>query len=124
MGLTDSVKRVQERATSLVRLQAELAQLEVRKKAARLGVGAGLAAAAGLLLLFGVGFAFAAAAAALALTLSLWASLLIVAGAIVVVAGALGIAAMRLFRSGPPVPERAVEEGKRTVRTLRGNGQP
>jgi hypothetical protein len=125
VGLTDSLKRVQERAATLAKLQAELAQLEVKKKATRLGVGAGLVAAAGVLLLFALGFGFAAGAAALDRELSLWAALLIVAGAILLVAGVLGIAAMRMFRSGtPPVPERAVEEGKRTVQTLRGNGRP
>jgi hypothetical protein len=125
VGLTDSLKRVQQRAAALVRLEAELAQLEVKKKATRLGVGIGLAAAAALLLLFAIGFAFAAGAAALALELPVWASLLIVAGAIVLFAGFLGMAALKLFKGGtPPVPERAVEEGKRTVQTLRGNGRP
>ena len=123
--LADSLMRVKERAAALVRLNAELAQLEVRRKATRIGIGVGLVAAAGLMLLFALGFAFAGAAAGLDTQLPLWASLLVVAGAIVLVAGGLGAAAVQLLRGGgAPVPRQAVEEGKKTIESLRGNGRP
>ena len=123
--LADSLMRVKERATALARLNAELAQLEVKRKATRIGIGVGLVAAAGLLLLFSLGFAFAGAAAAIDTQLPLWASLLVVAGAIVLVAGGLGAAAAQLLRGGgAPVPTQAVEEGRKTIVALRGDGRP
>src|SRR6478672_11294793 len=47
-GLGATAKDVAERASALVRLELELATLELKKKATNLGVGAGLGVAAAL----------------------------------------------------------------------------
>jgi succinyl-CoA synthetase beta subunit len=65
-GLGSAAKEVAEHASALARLELELAQLELKRKAGELGAGAGLAVAAGLLALYAVGFLFATVAAGLA----------------------------------------------------------
>ena len=107
----------------LATLNLELAKLEGKQKATALGLAGGLAAGAVVLVFYAIGFAFAAAAAGLAEALSLWLSLLIVAGVILVVAVILGFVAMRSARkASPPQPSQAVEEAEWTLKTLRGNG--
>ena len=76
MGLL--AKQVAERASSIARLEVELASMEVKKKLALLGAGIGLLAAAAAVLLYGIGFLFATIAAGLATFLPFWLSLLIV----------------------------------------------
>jgi hypothetical protein len=119
-GLGGVVAAVAHRARSLARLEAELAVAELRAKAKPLGAGAALFAATAVAALFGLGFALAAGAAALALALPLWAALLIVAGALLALAGVLGAVALATVRrASPPVPERAVAEAKRTAVALK-----
>lgn len=119
-GLGAAVRSVSEHAVALARLEVRLAKEELRAKASRLGGAAGLAAAAALLALFAVGFVLAAAAAGLDEVLPLWASLLVVGGAIAAVAGVLVALALGLARKArPPVPEQAIDEVKQTTRALR-----
>jgi magnesium-transporting ATPase (P-type) len=120
-GVHAAVHEVTERARRLARLEAELAALELRRKIGELGVGAVLIAAAGVLALFGLGFLLATAAAALALVVHTWLALLIVAGALLLIAGiGLAVGLSRLKRGVPPVPEQAIEEAKRTGAALSG----
>jgi len=115
-----TAKEVAERASAITRLELELAQLELKRKVAALGLGTGLVAGAAVFGLYAVGFGLAAAAAGLATALDLWLALLIVAGAVLLVAGVLGaIGASRLRSATPPVPTRAIEEAKRTTDALR-----
>ena len=73
--------------------------------------------------LFALGFGLAAAAAALALVLPMWASLLIVCGALVLLAAILLFAGLGAIKKGaPPVPEQAIREAKLTTEALR-NGR-
>lgn len=65
-GVVTLVHEVAERASALARLEAELASLELRRKAASLGAGGALIACALLLSLFALGFLFATIAAAFA----------------------------------------------------------
>jgi membrane protein len=118
-GLGDAAKQVAERASTIARLEARLAAVELKQKLASLTLGIALGLGAAILVLFGLGFLLASAAAGLATALPLWASLLIVGGALVLVAGALGLAALKLFRSGTPVPEQALAEAKLTKEALR-----
>jgi hypothetical protein len=75
-----------------------------------------------VLLLYAIGFAFAAAAVGLNETVSLWLSLLIVAGAILMVGAVLALLAVRFARkASPPVPTQAIDEAKRTVKTIRSH---
>ncbi len=122
-GVGAAAKQVAEHASALARLELELAALELKQKAVSLGLGVGLLVGAGIVALFMVGFALAAAAAAIATVLSTWLSLLIVTGALGLLAGTLGLLALgRIDKGTPPLPEQAIEEAKRTTEVLRTNG--
>ena len=123
-GLGATVKSVSERASSLVRLELELAALELKRKVSSLAVGIGLALTAAVLLVFALGFGLATIAAGIATAVAWWLALLIVTVGIVLVAGLLGFLGMRSIKKGtPPVPEQAIEEAKLTTEALKGNGR-
>jgi hypothetical protein len=123
-GLGESAKGVAEHASTLVRLEMELAALELKRKVSALGIGIGLALGAAVLLVFGLGFGLATIAAGIATALPWWAALLIVTAGIVLVAAILGLLGMRLIQKGsPPVPEQAIAEAKLTTEALKGNGR-
>src|ERR1041385_1598110 len=86
-GLGGAAKQVPEHASSIARLEIELAILELRKKVTSLGIGIALALGAALFGLFMFGFLFATIAAALATFLATWLALLIVTLALGVLAG-------------------------------------
>jgi hypothetical protein len=116
-----AVQEVAEHARTLVRLEGELAALEVRQKIAAVGSGAALLVAGGMLALFGLGFLLATVAAALANVLATWLALLLVGGGLVLLAAVLLAAgASRLRRGVPPVPEQAIAEAKLTGAALTG----
>ena len=105
-GVVARVKAVKTRTQSLVQLNLELAKLEGKQKATAVGIAGGLAAVAGVLLVYAIGFAFAAIAAGLSEALSLWLSLLIVAGILVLGAAIAGFLAMRFARKASPRSRR------------------
>src|ERR1700692_662180 len=76
-GLGAAVKEVAERASSIVRLELELAAIELKRKIFSLGLGIAFAFVAAIMLLFVIGFAFATIAAALTTAVSTWLALLI-----------------------------------------------
>jgi Putative Actinobacterial Holin-X, holin superfamily III len=118
-----AAKRVSEHASAIVRLELELAALELKRKIVALGLGIGLAIGAAIFLRFMVGFAYATAAAALATVLPTWAALLIVTGILLFKAALLGILALGRIRKGtPPVPEQAIREAKLTTEALKSDG--
>jgi hypothetical protein len=123
-SLGASAKDVAEHASSLVRLELELAQLELKHKVTSLAVGIGLGVGAALLVFYALGFAFATIAAALATFLDTWLALLIVTVGLLAVAGVLGLLAKsRIERGTPPVPEQAIEEAKLTTAALKSDGR-
>jgi VIT1/CCC1 family predicted Fe2+/Mn2+ transporter len=123
-GLGAAVKEVAERASSIVRLELELAALELKRKVVSLGLGIGFAIGAAFMLLFMVAFAYAAAAAALTLVLPTWAALLVVTGILLLQAGLLGALAVNRIKKGtPPVPEQAIHEARLTTEALKSNGR-
>jgi uncharacterized membrane protein YqjE len=123
-GLGATVKSVSERASSLVRLELELAALELKRKVTSIAVGIGLALTAAVLLVFALGFGLATIAAGIATAVSWWLALLIVTAGIVLVAGLLAFLGVRAIKKGtPPVPEQALMEAKLTTEALKGNGR-
>jgi uncharacterized membrane protein YqjE len=123
-GLGALAKRVAEHASSLVRLELELAALEVKRKVTALAVGIGLGIAAAVLAVFALGFLFATVAAALATFLSTWLALLIVTVGLFVLTAVLGLVAVAKIKKGtPPVPEQAIHEAKLTTSALKSNGR-
>jgi membrane protein implicated in regulation of membrane protease activity len=120
----NAVKRASEHASQLARLELELAQLELKSKASKLSTGAALGAGAAVLALFGFGFGLAAIAVALSNVVDTWLALVIVFGALVLLAALLGLFARReLNKGGAPVPRQAVEEARRTTQVLKSNGR-
>jgi uncharacterized membrane protein YqjE len=123
-SLGTAVKQVSEHASAIVRLELELAALELKRKVASLGIGIGLAIGAALMLLFMLGFLYATIAAALALVMPWWAALLVVTGILLVMAAVLGVLALGRIKKGtPPVPEQAIREAKLTTEALKSNGR-
>ena len=122
-GLGAAAKQVAERASALVRLELELASLEIKQKLAALGLGIGLGVGAAVFGVFGLGFLFATLAAGLATFLAIWLALLIVTIVLLVTAGVLGLLALRAVKRGtPPVPQQAIQEAKLTTSALKSNG--
>jgi uncharacterized membrane protein YqjE len=121
-GLGALAKRVAEHASSLVRLELELAALEVKRKVTSLAVGIGLAVGAVIFGVFAIGFLFATVAAALATFLSTWLALLIVTLGLFVLTAVLGLVGVAKIKKGtPPVPEQAIHEAKLTTNALKHN---
>jgi putative superfamily III holin-X len=119
-GLGTAVKQVAEHASSLARLEVQLAAAEVQRKAKALALGIGLGAGAALFALFALGFALAAIAAAIAVALPTWAAILIVSAGTLVLATLLAVGALTFFKRGaPPIPEQAIEEAKRTAEVIK-----
>jgi len=119
-GVGAAAKDVAEHASSIARLELELAALELKKKVVSLGLGIGLGIGAALFGLFMLGFAFATVAAALATFLSTWLALLIVTAGLALLSGLLGMLALGRIRKGtPPVPEQAIREAKLTQAAIK-----
>ena len=117
------VHEVADRIRALVRLEAELAAIEVREKLATFASGIAALVAAAILGLFALGFGLATITAGLATFLDLWLALLLVtAGLILLAVVAALVGRMLLRRAGPPVPQRAIVEAKATTEVLKGNG--
>lgn len=122
-GLADAARHVADHATTILRLELRLAAQEVKRKTRALGVGVVLLLAAALLATLIVPLLLAAAVAALALVLPVWESFLIVAGALVLAVGPIGVAGLvALKRGSPPVPEQALKEARLTTEALK-NGR-
>lgn len=122
-GLGRAVKVVSERISSIVRLELQLASLELKGKVVALGVGIGFGVGAALFAVLGIGFVFATIAAALATFLPTWLALLIVTLFLFALTGVFGLLSARSIRKGtPPVPEQAIHEAKLTTTAIRGNG--
>jgi ABC-type multidrug transport system fused ATPase/permease subunit len=120
-GLFASARRVVAHIGALVRLERELARVELQRKGAMVGAGAALAIAAGVVLFFAVAFGLATIAAALALVVDWWLALLIVFAVLLLVVVVLLLVARTLLRKGSPLaPEQAIEEARLTKQVLRG----
>lgn len=122
-GVGAAAKQVAEHASSLAKLELELATFELKRKVTALGVGIGLGIGALVLGLFALGFLFATIAAALATFMPTWLALLVVSLFLLGLAALLGVLALGKVKKGtPPVPEQAIREAKLTTEALGGKG--
>ena len=118
-SLGTSAKEVVDHARTLVKLELELAKLELKRKLATLGIGIGLFVGAAVLSMFGVGFLLATIAAGLATFLPTWLALLIVTLMIFVVIGVLVQVGKRMVKKATPaLPEQAIAEAQLTKEVL------
>lgn len=123
VSLGMAAKQVAEHASTLARLEVELASLEIKQKLAALGLGIGLLAGGVAVGLYGIGFLFATITAGLATFLPVWLSLLIVTLFLFLVTGLLVLFGVRSVNRGkPPVPQQAIDEAKLTTQALKANG--
>jgi hypothetical protein len=123
-GVGQATKSVAEHASALVRLELELAALELKRKLISFAMGIGLVLGAVLFLLYALGFGLASAASGIATAVPMWGALLIVTGVLFVLTmllAAFGL--MALKRGTPPVPEQAIREAKLTTEALRDGHQ-
>jgi hypothetical protein len=118
--VSDAARNVADHASSVAKLELRLATVELKKKVAPFGIGIGLGAAAGLTAVFSLAFALSTIAAALATFLAWWLALLIVTVCLLVLAGLLGLLALRAIKKGsPPIPEQAIQEAKLTTAAIK-----
>jgi uncharacterized membrane protein YqjE len=119
---------VSERVSTLVREEIELAKAEISEKVSKLIKGSVVGLAAGTFAFLGLILLMHAVAWALNDLLfddSFWAGFLIEAGLFFALAVIAGLVAYRAVRAGaPPVPEMAIEEGKRIRQTLESSTTP
>lgn len=106
--------------SALIHDEIALAKAELRQDAKRAGIGGGAIGGAGVLALFALPvLSFAAAYGIHNAGLGLAWSFLIVGAAYLVIAGGLGLVAMRAFKRVKP-PQRSIASTKETVATLKG----
>lgn len=103
----------------IIRGEVALAKAEVTSGAKVVGKGAGLLAGAALLGLLGTVLVLHALSWLLAEWLPVWAGYLIVAVIVLVGAAVLGLLGRKALQGARPTPERAIDQGRQTIRTLR-----
>jgi hypothetical protein len=119
-GLSSAAKEVADRASTIAKLEFELAALELKRKVGSLAIGIGLGAGAAIFALFGLAFLLASVGAALALAMSTWLALLVMFVILLALAGGLGMLALGAIRKAtPPLPEQAIREAKLTTDALK-----
>lgn len=122
-SIASAIQEITEKTQLLVKDEIELARTEVELKVKALGKGAAIGAAAGvfvlgalLMLLFG--FAWLAFYA-LPFDNSVFVGFFFVAGVLLILAAIAGLVAKRFLSKGsPPVPQMAIDEGKKIQETV------
>ena len=115
------VSQLSTQLPELIRSELRLAQAEVAEKGKRAGVGIGMFSVAGLLGFFGLAVLIATAVLVLDLFLPAWAAALIVAVALLAIAGiAALLGKKKVAEVGSPAPERAISGIKKDVATVKG----
>ena len=121
-SLGELTGELSHQVSRLVRDEIHLAQLELTRKGKRLGVGAGLMWAAALLAVFGLACLVTTAILALDLVWAAWLAAVVVAVALLILAGIVFLAGRSQMRqASPPMPQEAISSTKKDVETLRGN---
>ncbi|MFE9768113.1 phage holin family protein [Streptomyces sp. NPDC005808] len=114
------VQRASQQLSQLVRDEMRLAQAEMTRKGRQFGLGGGLFGGAGLVGVLALQALAATVIAALALTLPVWASALIVTGALAAIALVLAVAAKRqISKATPAVPEQTITSVKADAAEIR-----
>ncbi|MEU4358318.1 phage holin family protein [Streptomyces virginiae] len=114
------VSRASRQISELVREEMQLARAEMTQKGKRFGKGGGLFGAAGVLGFLAAQALTATCIAALALVLPLWASALIIAVALAIVAAVMATAGKKqVARAGSPVPAQTIDSVKADLAEMR-----
>ena len=111
----DIIKNITDDVKHLVQSEIELAKAELIPSAKKAGVGAGMFGGAGYFGINGLTLLYVAAALGIAaLGLSLWLSFLIVAVALLLIAGILALVGLRLVKQVKG-PEKTIAQAQETV---------
>jgi uncharacterized membrane protein YqjE len=127
-GVAELLIDVSERTSALVREEIELAKTEVSEKVSTLLKGGAVGAAAGVFAFLGL-ILFMHAIAWLLVDLffdpHVWLGFMVEAIIFFIVAVIAGLVAYKAVQAGsPPMPEMAIEEGKRIRQTLESGTTP
>jgi len=114
--LGETVQEVSEKASLLVREEIELAKAEVQQKVKTLGKGAIVGVVAGVFVWLVIVFGLHTLAFFLndVLNTDIWIGYAIVTVMLIVLAVVAGLLARRALSTGPPTPDLAIEEARRT----------
>ena len=116
----DLIRDLSEQSTRLIHQEIALAQAELIQKGFQAGLGIGLLGVASVFSLLGVGALTAAGVLLLATAMKAWIAAVIIAGGILILAGATAlIGKARLTRARPPVPEATIETTRHDLETIR-----
>ncbi|MDX6691009.1 MAG: hypothetical protein QOG15_2466 [Solirubrobacteraceae bacterium] len=119
-SVSDLLQQLSQQTQTLVRDEMRLALLELQDKGKRAGIGAGLFGAGGLVALFGVGTLIATIVLLLATALDAWLAALIVAVALLGLAGLLALGGKKEIEQAiPPAPTQAIESTKQDVEAVK-----
>jgi Putative Actinobacterial Holin-X, holin superfamily III len=114
------VTQASRQLSDLVHQEMRLAKMEMAQKGKRAGLGGGMFGGAAMIGYLGLGAFVAAAIAGVAVALSVWASALIIGGALLALAGLLALIGRRqMKRAMPPTPEQAISGVKADVEEIR-----
>lgn len=97
-SIGELVAGISERFSRLFRDEIELAKVQAKAKAQKLGVGAGMLAAAGVLALYALGFLLLAAMWGMANALPIWLSALIVGVVLLLIVGVLAMIGLKSIK--------------------------
>ena len=115
------VQQASAQASDLVRQEMRLARAEMAVKGRKARLGGGMFGGAGLLSVIALLALTGAAIAAIALVLPVWASCLIVAGALLAMASVMAMVGRREFhRAVPPTPQGAIDGVRADVEEIKG----
>jgi len=119
-SIGELTSQLTQHLSRLVRDEMALAQLEAKQRAKRFGLGLGMFGLGGVFAFFGACAALTAAILGLALVLPGWLSALIVAGALLVLAGMVALTGKKSIDSGsPPVPTQAMQSVREDAAAVR-----
>ena len=114
------VQELTTEASTLIRKELALAQLELKNKGKRAGIGGGLFGAAGLFAVLALGALVACAILALATAVDAWLAALIVAVALFAVAGVAALIGKgEMQQAVPPAPEQAIQSVQEDIQTVK-----
>jgi uncharacterized membrane protein YqjE len=114
------IKLLPEQASTLIRDELKLAQLELANKGKQAGLGISLLGGSGLIAFYAVGCLLACAVIAMSAVVAAWLAALIVGAALLVIAASAALAGKgRLRRATPPVPVEAVGSVKADVEEIK-----
>jgi uncharacterized membrane protein YqjE len=119
--IAELVSDLSAQTSRLVRDEMRLATAELKESAKHAGVGAGLIGASGLMAVFGLAALITAAIAGLALVLPVWASALIVAVVLFVIAAVAALISKAQAKKVPPPLQVSTESVKKDIQEVKGS---